>query len=482
MSQAEMAAEFQVHRGAVANWETGMRKVPGPILKLMDLYEESLSSSNASLKEDSEILSLKKYFETLQGSEYEKALRILERGFASYVGTQSTLDTLTSQVKRILIERLLASLEKSHGVAAKIAQMASFMELGLSPEIRNALGTLQSRAKPMKPALIRQIMAEEYGEDYRKTFSYWNSEPLAVTSIGQVHYARLNDGQEVAVKIQHPEIRAILESQLNKAQTVQFLLALFGKGGEDILSEIRIGLLQELDYRKEAENQEKFRLALARDSRIHIPRVHGEFLRDRVLVSNYVRGKSFQTFMTTAPQRERDEAAEAIIESLATMAFGHCLTHTDLHPGNFLFLDGKVAILDFGRVIKTDEHSTKTQCQLYLSCFEDGDYEKTRRLAQTVFGADNPDFDFDSFWKLLLRSHIHLQTDEKFHFTREFAAYMGRQWKEYSKKHRTKISKEMLWGTVFSISTWGLYADLDARVRFKPVALKTMRLGAQAMT
>lgn len=484
MSQRELAKEFQVSSGTVALWEMGTHKIPGPVIKLIDLYEQSLNSKKQALPKSQNVSGLKTYFKTAKNDEHERALRILEKGFSEYLDEQSSLDFLGTKIKSLLIERLMKSLIKTHGVSAKVAQLASFLEVGLPYEVRNALGTLQYRAKPMPSATVRKFLGEEYGSNWKKTFTHFRDEPVAVTSLGQVHYARLANGQEVAVKIQHPEIKEILNSQMNKIDFLQSITFLLGKPKESILTDIRSGLMQECNYRLEAENQEKFRQALLHDERIIVPKIHHDLLRDRVLVSDYIKGKSFQTFTATALPQERAVATEAIIEGLFTMAMTHCLSHTDLHPGNFLFtVEGKVVLLDFGRVIQANNpQNIKAQCLFYLACYEDEDFEKARNLSQQAFSTDkDPHFDFSKFWALMHDAHPHLLTNDRFHFTRTFAKKLGRQWRDYSKDHKSTVDAEAFWGSVFSISTWGLFADLDAKVNYRKICLNALKLATKTM-
>lgn len=475
MSQRDLAREFQVSSAAIAQWETGTREVPGSVLKLISLYEKSLQRIS-HLEQNSTIPQLEKYFEAGENAEKRKALKLLEREFASYSEEQSYLNSLESRVKQILIERLMKSVTKSYGVSAKIAQLASFLELGLPHEVRNALGTLQSRSTPMDKKVIRNILLKEYGKDFKKTFTFWRDEPLAVTSLGQVHYARLADGKEVAVKIQHPDISQILDSQLSKIEFIESMTALLGYKKADLLLEVRNILMRECDYRQEALNQDMFRKILSDRNDVIIPKVYHEFLRDRVLVTEYIRGKSFQNFVLTALPGEKNKAAETIIESLATAVFGHCLIQSDLHPGNFLFVDGKVVLLDFGRIIVEDPENIKTQSLMYLAWLN-GEYEKARILASESIFAKDPNFDFDRFWSMLSASQVHLMDDTRFHFTRSYAKYVAQVCRTYAKQGKMTLDRELLWATIFSISTWGLYADLDARVNFRRIAFKTMQLG-----
>lgn len=400
----------------------------------------------------------------------------MEKGFSSFVESESSVNSLSSRLKQILIERFIKSLNKSKGVSAKIAQLASFLEIGIPVEVRHALGALQSRAKPTDSKTVFKILKEQYDTNPKKLFPHWREEPLAVTSIGQVHYARLADGQEVAVKVQHPKISAVLDAQLRKAEFIQSIAVLLGKKETDVLPEIRRAPMQECDYRQEALNQNKFREILASQSRVIVPRVHNELVRERVLVSDYIRGRSFQNFVAVSNQQERNEATEIIFIALMTAAFGHCLTQSDWHPGNFLFVDGKVVLLDFGRIIDYPRERMKLEAHFYMN-FLTGNDAQAQALARTIFAKDGDTFDFDEFWIFLKQNHMHLLVDKPFHFTRAYAKSLNNQGRAYSKKHQISMDKNSLWAMVFAMSSWGIFAELEAHINFRNIALKTTKLG-----
>lgn len=476
MTQRDLAQEFQVSAGTVAHWEMGTHKIPGPVLKLIDIYEQSLNSRipDPSNERRLKVSGLKTYFEE---SGHEEALRVLEKGFSDYLNEQSSFDFLGAKIKRLLIERLMKSLIKSRGVSAKAAQLVSFLELGLPPELRNALGMLQYLAKPMHPNTVRALLAEEYGPRWKKIFPHFRDEPVAVTSIGQVHYARLTGGEEVALKIQHPDIQKILNSQINKIEFLQSMSFFLGKPRESILTEVRRALIQECDYRKEAENQEKFRDSLLHDPRIIVPKVHQDLLRDRVLVSEYIKARSFQTFAATALPHERAKALEALFEGIITNSLVHCRNQTDMHPGNFLFtVDNRVVFLDFGRVVPNNPKNIKALCELNIACFEEENNEKARLFAQQAFATDkDPHFDFAEFRQMFYDTQPQMVKDEPFHITRAVAKRIGRKYKEYARRHKAPVDPETFWGLVYSLSAYGLFSELDAPINYRRIAFKVLK-------
>jgi len=481
LSQREMAKEFQVSPGAIALWETGSRAIPGPVLKLIEVYEKSLpvtARNDSSLKVENLLAELREVLSTKNSAEVQEALELIKNGVDTFFDDSSAINNLSGRLKLILVQRLLKSLKNSKGLSTKIAQLASFMEMGISPEVRHALGTLQSRSLPSKFTEIQSLLEEEYGKPLKMIFSHFQEKPIAVTSLGQVHYAKLLDGQEVAVKVQHPQIHSILQKQFRNMELLKTLGSFLGKNDHGIIEELKRALFQECDYQQEARNQEKFRNIWSDDPRVVVPFVYRDLVRNRVMVTEFIRGESFHSFCIRASQSQRNQAAETLLDCLTKAAFGYCQTYTDQHPDNFLFLDGKIVILDFGRVIDYPVDRLKVECQFYLHMMNQ-EYEKCRALAGPLFAKDTDDFDFDAFWNFLQKSHQHLMTDEKFKFTRQYVKTISREGRVFSKKYQLKMTKEAFWAYVFGASSWGILADLNSDVNFRHIAMKNTYLGTQ---
>ena len=128
----------------------------------------------------------------------------------------------------------------------------------------------------MSPAAVAQVFLEEFGEPPRKLFAEWSPTPFAAASIGQVHRARLASGEEVAVKVQYPEVVAAIDADLRSAAIFDRLSSLLFRGQERgaFMAELRERFTEECDYRIEAANQEEFRRRWAgRAGRAHSARV-----------------------------------------------------------------------------------------------------------------------------------------------------------------------------------------------------------------
>jgi predicted unusual protein kinase regulating ubiquinone biosynthesis (AarF/ABC1/UbiB family) len=248
-------------------------------------------------------------------------------------------------------EALAERLDGLKGLSMKLGQMASYLDGAVPESAQKALRRLQSQSRPIEWAVVEASLAEAYGRPASEVFAAFEHHPFAAASIGQVHRARAGD-REVAVKVQYPEIARAIEVDLGNLGR----LGLFGSLGSAVASgplvqELRERLREECDYRQEAANQLYFRELFAGDARLLVPEVLADLVRERVLVSEFVTGRSFHDFLASASQQEKNRAGLLIYEFAWQSIWTHSLFNGDPHPGNYLFLDdGRVAFLDFGCV------------------------------------------------------------------------------------------------------------------------------------
>jgi predicted unusual protein kinase regulating ubiquinone biosynthesis (AarF/ABC1/UbiB family) len=241
------------------------------------------------------------------------------------------------------------------GLATKVGQMASYVDGVLPAAQRDTYGAAMSalfRAAPASPPeAIRALVEDELGAPMDELFMHWSPDPIASASIGQVHRARLHDGTEVAVKVQHPGIRKALESDLANAGLLETLFGSYlGKGfnAAGVLAEARARFLEELDYALEARRQVQFAEIHHDDSRVRIPDVVLDRSSARVLTTHFVEGITLEEAALRAPQ-ERRAWAETMWRFVFRGSLVGGLFNADPHPGNFFFHeDGAVSFIDFG--------------------------------------------------------------------------------------------------------------------------------------
>jgi predicted unusual protein kinase regulating ubiquinone biosynthesis (AarF/ABC1/UbiB family) len=271
------------------------------------------------------------------------------------VGARAAGDMLGKRGSEKVAERAAEVLGNLRGLAAKLGQTASYVD-GFVPETHRAvyekaLGALRTATPHSSTESIRALVEEELGSPIEKLFATWSDEPFASASIGQVHRAQLPNGQEVAVKVQHPGIDRAIESDLSN---VSFLEGFIGAVGPKslnsgaVLEEVKTRFREELDYRLEADRQDQFRALHANDPLISIPRVVRERSARRVLTMELVKGATLEEAALASPELRRTYA-----ETLWRFVFKGNLVggmfNADPHPGNYLFQpDGSIIFLDFG--------------------------------------------------------------------------------------------------------------------------------------
>ena len=250
-------------------------------------------------------------------------------------------------------EQVFKVLGELKGGAMKFGQALSVFEAALPEEIakpyRETLVKLQEAAPPLPARVVHKVLAKELGDDWRDNFADFDDKPAASASIGQVHKAHWKDGRAVAVKIQYPGAAEALISDLNQIERFSKIFQLFMPGLEmkPLLEEMKARIIEEVDYRFEAEAQEACWNAYLNDPDIAIPKVVSA--TDRVIISEWLEGKPLSKVIAGGSQEERNNAGIKLARFHFTAPMRAGLLHADPHPGNFRILaDGRLGVLDFG--------------------------------------------------------------------------------------------------------------------------------------
>jgi predicted unusual protein kinase regulating ubiquinone biosynthesis (AarF/ABC1/UbiB family) len=204
----------------------------------------------------------------------------------------------------------------------------------------------------MTPELAAGVITDELGSAPDELFSTWDPVPLAAASIGQVHRAITRDGMAVAVKVQYPGVDSAIRADLDNTASLLALANLVfpGLDAKPLVEELRARLTDELDYRLEADSQERFATAFAGHPFIHIPPVRRDLSSGRVLTTELVAGARYDEVVGWS-QEERDMAGETIFRFVFGCLYRLNGFNGDPHPGNYLFHGGgRVTFLDFGLV------------------------------------------------------------------------------------------------------------------------------------
>lgn len=240
---------------------------------------------------------------------------------------------------------------KLRGTALKIAQSFSMDTSGILPEeFIEVMSQAQYKVPPINKALIRQLVKKELSAYPEQIFARFNTQALAAASIGQVHKATLKDGREVAVKIQYPNIRDTIESDLSLAK-ILFKRIANTPNFDKYFGEIKERLIEETDYIHEGHEIEFFSEKYS-GGKFITPRWIEDLSTDKVLTMTYIEGKHLDTFLAEGPSQEKRNHYGQLLWDFFHVQINESLTiHADAHPGNFMYTpDGRLGILDFGCV------------------------------------------------------------------------------------------------------------------------------------
>jgi len=280
------------------------------------------------------------------------ALRLAARGGARYTVSAPRLFAAAGEHRERLRNDL--ALRTAQDVTDTLGTMA-----------RRTLSRLQDSVPPMSPELAAQVVTEELGLPPERAFATWDPQPIAAASIGQVHRAISHDGRAVAVKVQYPGIAETIEADLGNVALLRRMLRMVAPKQDvaALLAELRERITEELDYRKEARNQQLFADYYRGHPTIKVPDIVPELSTRRVVTSELADGARFAELATWS-QAERDLAAETIYRFVFRSLYEAHAFNGDPHPGNYLFSGGgQVTFLDFGLV----KHFTDDEMQPLVS-------------------------------------------------------------------------------------------------------------------
>lgn len=252
--------------------------------------------------------------------------------------------------------RVRQTLEHLGPTFAKIGQMLSVRPDLIPGAYAAELARLQDEMPAFGFEQVRDEIEQTFGEPLDELFGSFEQTPTAAASIGQVHMATLRDGTEVAVKVQRPDIREVIEADLDILRTQARRIHGRTDLGQrydvvGLVDEFARVLHMECDYVQEAENAERLAANFAGDTNVHFPAVYWELTSATVLTMERIEGIGFNRLdELDAHGVDRVEIARRGITCYYEQIFIHGFYHADPHPGNlFAMPDGRVAFTDFGR-------------------------------------------------------------------------------------------------------------------------------------
>jgi predicted unusual protein kinase regulating ubiquinone biosynthesis (AarF/ABC1/UbiB family) len=249
---------------------------------------------------------------------------------------------------------LTAALGGLKGPIMKVAQLLATIPDVMPPEYANELIKLQSQAPPMGWAFVKRRMQAELGPGWEKKFESFEHQPAAAASLGQVHKARALSGEDLACKLQYPDMQSAVEADVSQLKLLMALRKRFDPALDtsEIAIEIAARLREELDYIREAKHVALFRLMLQGKADIRVPKIWPELSTGRLLTMDWLEGRKLLAYKQ-APLAIRNRLATALYTAWWWPFSRYAVIHGDPHLGNYSVFDdaGEAAginLLDYG--------------------------------------------------------------------------------------------------------------------------------------
>ena len=309
---------------------------------------------------------------------YSQISRILvRRGLLPYLRGGRRSELATSEGRARLARSLRLALEDGGVTFVKLGQVISTRRDLIPPEFISELSHLQDDAPQVPWPQIAGVLRTELGADLDEVFAGFDQEPIAAASIAQVHAATLPSGDRVVVKVCRPDVRGVVDRDLDIVVRLAARLQRstnWGRavGAVDLAHGFADALLEELDLRIEARNMTAVAAAAAkRSASVRVPVPHLPLCGEKVLVMEFLDGRPLAA--AVMPADARAALARGLLDALLCQVLLDGTFHADPHPGNVLLLtDGTLGLLDFGSVGRIDA-GLRTALQRLLLALDRGD-------------------------------------------------------------------------------------------------------------
>ncbi|CDT77047.1 putative UBIQUINONE BIOSYNTHESIS PROTEIN AARF-RELATED [Vibrio diabolicus] len=287
------------------------------------------------------------------------------------------------------IARLTDQLAHLRGAAMKLGQMLS-MDAGdvLEPELADILSRLRSNADPMPAKQLNGVMESSLGTSWKAEFLSFNFKPIASASIGQVHQAYSDAGDNLAVKVQYPGIRKSIDSDVDNVGTLLKVVGLIPESVDykGLLEEAKKQLHDEADYTREAQFAIRYHDALKEHPHFVVPKIHTESCSDSVLAMEFIDGVPIE-HIEHYDQSTRDFVMHSLLELLFRELFEFKMVQTDPNFANYLYIEStrQIGLLDFGATREYSERFSAGYRQAFASVMNNDEQGLNDALEQIGF-------------------------------------------------------------------------------------------------
>ena len=274
-------------------------------------------------------------------------------------------------------KRLRLTLERLGPTFIKFGQVLSVRPDLIPKTYVKELEKLQSKVPQFSYTVAKQQIKKELGKDIDEIFSTFEKNPVASASISQVHKATLKDNKKVAVKIQRPNVRKIMETDIEIMFYVAKLLEKHMPNIKKfnpvkIIEEFAKWTEKELDFNKEAINAKRFAKNFSGNKTVKIPEIYDNLTTNKILVMDFIEGIELHDIKQIKKKKiNLKPLIEYGFNAILTQVFMHGFFHADPHPGNLIITnDKKIAFVDFGIVGHFDENLKAKSIDLFSGIIE----------------------------------------------------------------------------------------------------------------
>ncbi|GLO65750.1 MULTISPECIES: AarF/ABC1/UbiB kinase family protein [Oceanobacillus] len=254
-------------------------------------------------------------------------------------------------------ERIRLFLEELGPTFIKLGQIASTRQDLIPKNIIEELEKLQDQVAPFSFSDVQEIIGRELQEPINAVFKSFDEHPIAAASIGQVHYGVLQSGQEVAVKIQRPNLEEKVHTDLEILMSIAKLAESRLEWAKKyqlsaIIKEFSNSLIAELDYTLEGRNAHRIAQQFKKHEDVVVPDVYWNLTTEKVLTMEYIKGIKLDENKKLVREGYNPQLiAEKLIQKQFQQILIDGFFHADPHPGNVMILPNhKILFMDFGMV------------------------------------------------------------------------------------------------------------------------------------
>jgi len=223
-------------------------------------------------------------------------------------------------------------------------------------------------------------MQGELGPHWQSHFTSFNQEAAAAASLGQVHRAILKSGEEVACKLQYPDMASTMDADLRQLRLAMSIYKRMDESinTDDIYTELAERLREELDYTREAAQMRLYGIMLADQPMVHVPVPVEGLCTKRLVTMSWLEGRALMRRLEEEPPlEERNVIAESLFRAWYVPLYRYGVIHGDPHLGNYQVRpDGSVNLLDYGAIRVFPAHFVRAVIDLF-EAVRDNDRDKS---------------------------------------------------------------------------------------------------------